>query len=327
MMTMMIVAASAAASDGSMTLGLILFGCAIGIGAFVVINNLDEKQTVRNSIRQLEEYGQTGAIETERDRELLRPAYERALAPVLGGMVNFGRRLFPTDYVARTKKKHHSAGRYDPAAVDRFLAFRVACLVIIPISFLIFLVFNYFGLSMKMNVICFLLLTAAAIMLPEARLDSAVEDRQREIQRSLPDILDLLVISVEAGLGFEQALDRTVASVPGALSLEFARMLGETRAGAARADAMRAMEERVNVPEVRSFVLAIIQADTFGVSIGRVLRGQAEEMRIKRRQLAQERAQKAPVKMLIPMVFCIFPSLFVVVIGPAIISIRKAFSK
>jgi tight adherence protein C len=310
-----------------MTLGLILFGCAIGIGAFVVINNLDEKQTVRNSIRQLEEYGQTGAIETERDRELLRPAYERALAPVLGGMVNFGRRLFPTDYVARTKKKHHSAGRYDPAAVDRFLAFRVVCLVIIPIAFFVFLVFNSFGLSMKMNVICFLLLTAAAIMLPEARLDSAVEDRQREIQRSLPDILDLLVISVEAGLGFEQALDRTVASVPGALSLEFARMLGETRAGAARADAMRAMEERVNVPEVRSFVLAIIQADTFGVSIGRVLRGQAEEMRIKRRQLAQERAQKAPVKMLIPMVFCIFPSLFVVVIGPAIISIRKAFSK
>lgn len=327
MMTMMVVLASAAASDGSMTLGLILFGCAIGITAFVVINNLDEKQTVRNSIRQLEEYGQTGAIETERDRELLRPAYERALAPVLGGMVNFGRRLFPTDYVARTKKKHQSAGRYDPAAVDRFLAFRVACLVIIPIAFFVFLVFNSFGLSMKMNVICFLLLTAAAILLPEARLDSAVEDRQREIQRSLPDILDLLVISVEAGLGFEQALDRTVASVPGALSLEFARMLGETRAGAARADAMRAMEERVNVPEVRSFVLAIIQADTFGVSIGRVLRGQAEEMRIKRRQLAQERAQKAPVKMLIPMVFCIFPSLFVVVIGPAIISIRKAFSK
>lgn len=234
MMTMMVVLASAAASDGSMTLGLILFGCAIGIIAFVVINNLDEKQTVRNSIRQLEEYGQTGAIETERDRELLRPAYERALAPVLGGMVNFGRRLFPTDYVARTKKKQQSAGRYDPAAVDRFLAFRVACLVIIPIAFFVFLVFNSFGLSMKMNVICFLLLTAAAILLPEARLDSAVEDRQREIQRSLPDILDLLVISVEAGLGFEQALDRTVASVPGALSLEFARMLGETRAGAAR---------------------------------------------------------------------------------------------
>ena len=103
-------------------------------------------------------------------------------------------------------------------------------------------------------------------------------------------------------------------------------MLGETRAGVRRADAMRAMEERLDVPELRSFVLAIIQADTFGVSIGRVLRAQAEEMRIKRRQLAQEKAQKAPVKMLIPMVFCIFPALFVVVIGPAVVNIIENFS-
>ena len=161
---------------------------------------------------------------------------------------------------------------------------------------------------------------------PDAILNRQVEERQYAIRTKLPDVMDLLVISVEAGLGFEQALDRTVAAVPGPLTEEFARMLGEVRAGSSRADAMRALDARTNVPEIRSFVLAILQADTFGVSIGRVLRAQADEMRIKRRQLAQERAQKAPVKMLIPMVFCIFPALFIIVLGPAALTIVDSFN-
>jgi tight adherence protein C len=202
---------------------------------------------------------------------------------------------------------------------------RVLFLALIPVWFVV--VFFVLPIKGTAAFAVFGLLAASSFLGPEAILNRRVAERQYKIRTKLPDILDLLTISVEAGLGFEQALDRTVASVPGPLSEEFVRMLGETRAGASRAEAMRALDERTDVPEVRSFVLAILQADTFGVSIGRVLRAQADEMRVKRRQLAQEQAQKAPVKMLIPMVFCIFPALFVVVIGPAVINIYNQFLK
>lgn len=169
------------------------------------------------------------------------------------------------------------------------------------------------------------LVGAALVLLPSSRITRAVAARQKAIARALPDVLDLLVISVEAGLGFEQALDRTVTAVPGPLTDEFARMLGEVRAGATRSESLRDLADRVDVEEVRRFILAVLQADKFGVSIGRMLRGQADEVRVQRRQKAQERAQKAPVKMLVPMVFCIFPAIFVVIIGPAILNISENF--
>jgi tight adherence protein C len=243
----------------------------------------------------------------------------------MDGLTKVGRRFTPVGYVDNIRRKFVWAGLGSADDVDRFLAIRVVTAgLVVPMLF-VMLVMNPLGMDGMMNLVITALLAAVLVMGPDAWLSRKVAERHLELQQKLPDVLDLLTISVEAGLGFEQALDRTIAAVPGALSDEFARMLGETRAGASRADAMRSMEERTNVPEVRSFVLAILQADTFGVSIGRVLRAQSEEMRIKRRQLAQEKAQKAPVKMLIPMVFCVFPALFVVVIGPAIINIRENF--
>ncbi len=295
-------------------LGLV---AAFGACVFVVLNQLDDRAAARASLRQLDGY----KVEDQREQELLAPLHQRVLGPAVGVFGKLGGRFNPPEYVESIRSKHMQAGLAGESVVERFLATRILLLAMIPV----WLVFVFFINPMRFTGM--LQLAAAGIgvaglaMGPAARLNSKVEERQRSIQRSLPDVLDLLVISVEAGLGFEQAVDRVIHNVPGELSDEFARVLGETSAGSTRADALRALQERVDIPEVRSFVMAMIQADQFGVSIGRVLRSQADEMRIKRRQLAQERAQKAPVKMLIPMVFCVFPALFVVILGPALMSI------
>jgi tight adherence protein C len=161
---------------------------------------------------------------------------------------------------------------------------------------------------------------------PDAWLRRHIDERKSSMQKALPDTLDLLVISVEAGLGFDSALARVVQTVPGALSEEFFRMLQETRVGVSRRDAMRHLLDRTDLDELRSFLLAMMQAEAFGVTIARVLRVQADEMRVKRRQRAQEKAFAAPVKLVFPLVFCIFPSLFIVLLGPAAIQIGDAFS-
>lgn len=301
-------------------LSIILIAFAVGAVVFTILTQLDERQMVRETLRQLEGY----EVENERDQQMLDPLKDRALVPFLEGMTSLGQRFTPVGYVEKVRQKFVYAGMPEQSAVDRFMAIRVGTVVIAVLAFLLLFVFNLLGLSGMLRLAVPGVFILLALMGPDAWLNRKVEERQHEMQVGLPDVLDLLVISVEAGLGFEQALDRVIDSVPGPLTEEFSRMLGEVRAGAARADALRAMDERCNVPELRSFIMAIIQADTFGVSIGRVLRSQAEEMRIKRRQLAQERAQKAPVKMLIPMVFCIFPALFVIVLGPAILNIRES---
>ncbi len=298
---------------------VLLLATAVGAIVAVVVGGLTERAELRRSLREV-----TGpVVDNDRDRELLDPLRARAIDPLLGSLSSLGRRFTPVGYVEKVRRKFTVAGMNDPSAVDRFLAVRVATVVGAVFVVVLLLGSNLLGLTGMARVAVPGLLAAVLLLGPDSWINKQVEARQRAIQSSLPDVLDLLVISVEAGLGFEQAMDRVIHSVPGPLSDEFARVLGETRAGAARAEAMRAMDARCEVPELRSFVMSIIQADTFGVSIGRVLRSQAEEMRVKRRQLAEERAQKAPVKMLIPMVFCIFPALFAIILGPALINIMS----
>lgn len=298
--------------------GLAVFLC-LALILLATLSQVEERATARSSLRQLKGY----EIENLREKELLNPLNERVLAPVGSALVALGRRFTPVGYVDNARHKLTVAGRPAADDLDRFLAIRAVTAALVPVVLIGMLVAGPF--SSRINLMLGALSSLFLAMGPDAVLNRQMQDRQRRIRVQLPDILDLLTISVEAGLGFEQALDRTVTSVPGPLADEFVRMIGEIRAGSSRADALRSMDSRTDVPEVRSFVLSILQADTFGVSIGRVLRAQADEMRVKRRQLAQEEAQKAPVKMLIPMVFCIFPSLFVVVLGPALINIQENF--
>lgn len=288
---------------------------------YSVLAQMDDKAGLRDALRSLDDY----EVESVRDQELLIPLSQRLFAPIVDLSRRFGSKFNPPDFVDGIKKQHVRAGIYSPDRVERFLAMRIMGLLFCPIWVLLTFTINPIGVAGKSRIAIVVLGCVVGAIGPASQLKKKVDARQLAISRALPDVMDLLVISVEAGLGFEQALDRVIQNVPGDLSDEFARVLGESRAGASRADALRAMDERCDIPEVRSFVLAMIQADTFGVSIGRVLRSQSDELRVRRRQRAQEQAQKAPVKMMIPMVFCIFPALFVVVIGPAMINISESF--
>lgn len=162
-------------------------------------------------------------------------------------------------------------------------------------------------------------------LLPGAYIGAMARNRQKEIQRTLPDVMDLLTISVEAGLGFDAALAQVVKNVPGALSHEIGRLLQEMQIGVSRADAFRHLSDRTDVDDLRAFVLSMIQADLFGVSIANVLRAQSHEQRQKRRQRAEEIAMKIPVKIVFPLIFCVLPALFIVILGPGVIKAIENF--
>jgi tight adherence protein C len=150
-------------------------------------------------------------------------------------------------------------------------------------------------------------------------LKSKITRRQQAILRALPDALDLLVICVEAGLGFDAAMGKVYEKWDNELAVAFGRVLREIQLGKVRREALRDMSGRMDVPDVTGFIAAIIQADQLGVSMSKILRVQSDQMRVKRRQRAQEKAHQAPVKMMLPMVFLIFPSLWIVLLGPSII--------
>jgi tight adherence protein C len=257
-------------------------------------------------------------------RELDRPFSERALAPSIDKLTRIGRRLTPSGSVERILKRLDEAGNPPAWEVDRILAFKVLAAVALGLLGLVAPIL--FGLNPLTIIALTIGLTVLGFFLPNMVLYQAAHERGQRIRKELPDALDLLTINVEAGLGFDAALAQVARNTEGPLAHEFFRVLQEMQIGLGRAAAMKALGERTNVIELRGFVLSMVQADQFGIPVANVLRVQAKEMRIKRSQLVEEKAQKVPIKILFPLIFCIMPALFIVVVGPAAVTIFHSFA-
>jgi tight adherence protein C len=288
---------------------------AVVLGAWSASTALEARTGTRRSMRAIENY----EVVDVREQEMLESVTDRLVAPIGRRLLEVARNLTPVGYVEKLKRNIVLAGNPPGYEVDRVLVWKVLGVA----SGIGWIGLSYAFLSghTLLMVLTIAFTWGLSVFAPDVVLSQHITKRRLEIQRRMPDTLDLLVISVEAGLGFEQALDRTAATVPGPLSEELRRMLQETRMGASRADALRALDERTNVDELRTFIVAMLQADSFGVSIARILRTQADEMRVRRRYLAQEKSQKAPVRMLFPLVLCIFPATLVVVVMPGFMQV------
>jgi len=269
---------------------------------------------------RLTQLGTLEGVTSLEEIELQQPLMDRTLRPLMRRLSGIGTRLTSADRVGRTEGKLAEAGYpYGLRTID-FMGLKV-------VSSLVFsgLFFLLFGVAMGSAFASTLIFAVGALavgfFVPDYWLSTRIKGRQKAILLAIPDTLDLLTISVKAGLGFDAALGKVIEKTDGPLTDEFRRALAEVRIGKPRREALKEMVGRTNVPALTNFIGAIVQAEQLGVAIANVLEVQSEQLRIERRQRAEEMAAKAPIKMLFPLVGCIFPSMFIVILGPAMILI------
>ena len=294
--------------------GLIFVGAVILVVIGLRNPQSSDEATLQNRLQELSKRGAEIDLETI---ELSQPFTERIIYPMARKLGEFAIRFTPQNALQSISKKLELAGmsqRFDPSL---FLFAQIFCALLF--GGLIMLVFSVKEdpLPFAQSFLYGLLAAFLGYFFPQLWISSKITKRQKNIRRALPDALDLLTICVEAGLGFDAAMAKVSEKWPTELSLAFARVIQEIQLGKLRREAMRDMAERVGIPEMTSFVAAIIQSEQLGVSMARVLHIQADQMRMKRRQHAEEEAHKAPLKMLIPMALLIFPALMVVLMTPA----------
>jgi tight adherence protein C len=267
---------------------------------------------------------QLGTIQAKNleEIELQQPFFDRTIRPLTGRLSGSVSRITSASFSQSTEKRLAMAGNPGDLRVADWLGIKAVSAIVFAILF--FLIFTFpLGSGAEVGLLLGVAGVVFGYIAPEFWLGRRVRARQHAIIMQIPDALDLLTISVRAGLGFDAALAKVVEKMVGPLTDEFRRALAEVRMGRARRDALRDIVPRTEVAPLTNFIGAIIQAEQLGVSISKVLQVQSEQLRIERRQRAEEMAAKAPIKMLFPLVGCIFPSLFVVILGPAIILIIK----
>jgi tight adherence protein C len=249
---------------------------------------------------------------------------ERVLIPALRALGRAIAPITPTGALEKTRAKLDMAGNPRNFGVLEYYGTKVlSAALLIPLGIWFFLHVQIQPVFIAWVIVGVII--GLGIWLPDIILQRIIEARQASIRRSLPDVLDLLVVSVEAGVGFDGAVQKVVEKATGPLSMELARVLEQIRLGQSRGEALREMGRRTQVQDLISFVAAVTQAETLGVSIAKVLRTQADTARGRRAQRAREAAAKLPVKLLFPLVFFIFPSLFVVILGPGVIRFIDLF--
>jgi tight adherence protein C len=251
--------------------------------------------------------------------ELQAPFFDRTIRPLAQRLSGMVQRITSPKQTNRTERRLAMAGNPGGLSTTDFLGLKAV--VALGVAIALFFIFFVLAGNPGFGIIATLGGGGVGFFVPEFWLRRRIKARQKAILLAIPDTLDLLTISVRAGLGFDAALAKVVEKTVGPLADEFRRALAELRVGKARRDALRDMVARTDVSALTNFIGAIIQAEQLGVSISKVLQVQSEQLRIERRQRAEEMAAKAPIKMLFPLVGCIFPSLFIVILGPAIILI------
>jgi tight adherence protein C len=245
---------------------------------------------------------------------------EEAAAPTAAPWLTaIGRRLSPSGTLAKVQRRLDIAGNPERWSTDRLFAVKAMGLIGLAVLGLLI------GLhDPAVAVLAIVLGGVAGFFLPDLLLYNTGTKRQQKIQRDLPDAMDMLTICVESGLGFDAAMARVARNATGPVAAEFSRALQEIQIGKSRTQALRSLADRTTVAELRSFTSAVIQAGELGIPIADVLREQSKEMRLRRRQRAEEKAQQVPVKILFPLIGCLFPALFIIVIGPGAISIMHS---